>query len=134
MRVGSSAASTIASTPRPLASRPMPSPAPPARTVAVATPTPPYSSPPPLPRRLARPAGAHGRRGDLDALVLLPHRLGAPQRLARALEVLVRDPRVERQRHRDLEHPHRLDDRAALALVGVLLHREPAGRLHDVVV
>src|SRR5215218_1401835 len=75
---------------------------------------------------LARPARPHGRGGDLDALVLLPHRLGAAQRLAGALEVLVGDARVERERHRDLEHPHRLDDGAALPLVRVLLHREAA--------
>ena len=83
---------------------------------------------------LAGAARAHGRGGDLDALVLLPHRLGALERLAGALEVLVGDARVERQRHRHLEHPHRLDHRAALALVRVLLRRQPAGGLHDVVV
>src|SRR4051812_41681662 len=83
---------------------------------------------------LARPPRAHGRRGDLDALVLLTHRLRARERLAGPLELLVADARVQRQRHRDLEHPHRLDDRAALPLVGVLLHREPPRRLHDVVV
>ena len=84
--------------------------------------------------RLAGPAGAHGRRRHLDALVLLPHGLGPGERLARRLQLLVRDPRVERQRHRDLEHPQRLDHRAALALVLVLLAREPPGGLHDVVV
>ena len=50
MRVGSSAASTIASTPRRLASRTIPSPARRARTVAVATSTPSYSSPTALAR------------------------------------------------------------------------------------
>ena len=50
MRVGSSAASTIASTPRRLASRTIPSPALRARTVAVATSTPWYSSPTALAR------------------------------------------------------------------------------------
>src|SRR3954470_8428941 len=83
---------------------------------------------------LPRPAGAHGGGGDLHALVLLPHRLRTAERLAGALELLVADARVQRQRHRHLEHPHRLDHRAALALVGVLLHREAAGGLHDVVV
>ena len=50
MRVGSSAASTIASTPRRLASRTIASPALRARTVAVATSTPSYSSPTALAR------------------------------------------------------------------------------------
>ena len=50
MRVGSSAASTIASTPRRLASRTIPSPVLRARTVAVATSTPSYSSPTALAR------------------------------------------------------------------------------------
>ena len=63
-----------------------------------------------------------------------PTALARAERLARALEVVVADARVERQRHRHLEHPQRLDHRAALALVGVLLRREPAGGLHDVVV
>src|SRR5215210_5856080 len=56
---------------------------------------------------LPRPPRPHGRRGDLHALVLLAHRLGPPQRLARALEVRLADPRVERQGHRHLEDPHR---------------------------
>ena len=84
--------------------------------------------------RLAGAARAHDRGGDLDALVLLPHRLGPRQRPARALELLVGDAGVERQRHRHLEHPQRLDHGAALAEVLVLLGREPARRLDDVVV
>ena len=84
--------------------------------------------------RLAGAAGAHDRRGDLDALVLLADRLGALQRRAGALELLVGHARVERQRHRHLEDPQRLDHRAALAVVVVLLGGEPAGGLHDVVV
>ena len=94
MRVGSSAASTIASTPRRLASRTIPSPALRARTVAVATSTPSYSSPTALARCSALRARLRSSSGDA---------------------------RVERQRHRHLEHPHRLDHRAALALVLVLL-------------
>src|SRR5215210_533492 len=43
---------------------------------------------------LAGAPGAHGGRRDLHPLVLLPHRLGALQRLAGALEVLVADARV----------------------------------------
>ena len=107
MPVGSSAASTIASTPRRLASCTIASPARRARTVAVATSTPSYSSPTALARASALRAG---------------------------LELLLADARVERQRHRDLEHPERLDHRAALAGVLVLLAGEPPRGLHDVVV
>src|SRR5215213_6442799 len=102
MRVGSSAASTIASTPRRLASRTMPSPARRARTVAVATSTPWYSSPTALARWSA----------------------------ARAPEVLLGDAGVERHRHRHLEDPDGLDHRAALALVAVLLRGQAPRRLH----
>ncbi len=106
-RVGSSAASTIASTPRRLASRTIASPARRARTIAVATSTPSYSSP---------TAFARASAG------------------ARGLELGVGDRRVERQRHRHLEHPQRLDHRAALAEVLVLVGGEAAGGLDDVVV
>ena len=87
-RVGSSAARTIASTPRRRASSTIACPARRARTVAVAT---------------------------CDALVLLPHRLGPPQRRARLLELRVGQPRVDRQRHRHLEDPQRLDRRRRVA-------------------
>src|SRR5829696_8073420 len=45
---------------------------------------------------LPGPPRAHGRRGDLDPLILLPHRLGPRQGLARLPQVLLADPRVER--------------------------------------
>ena len=105
--VGSSAASTIASTPRRRASS------------TIAWPT---------------VRAAHHRRRDLDALVLLADRLRPRAAPARAfLTLLVGHARVDRQRHRDLEHVQRLDHRAALVLVGVL-GREPAGGPDDVVV
>ena len=69
------------------------------RTIAVATSTPSYSSPTSLAR--------------------------ASTRLA-SCDPLVRHARVDRQRHRDLEHVERLEHRAALALLGVL-GRQPAG-------
>src|SRR3954469_4749701 len=86
--------------------------------------------------RLPGPARAHRRRRDLDALVLLPHRLRARQGRPRALELLVGQGGVDWQRHRDLEDPERLDRRAVVRLEGldVLLGREPARGLDDVVV
>ena len=107
MRLGASAASTIASTPRRLASATIAAPAVRPRTIAVATSTPSYSSPTSFARgqRPARPSrpcsGGHAR--------------------------------VDRQRHRHLEHVERLEHRAALALLG-LLRGQPAGGAHDVVV
>ena len=68
--------------------------------IAVATSTPSYSSPTSFAR-----ASACLRLDDL----------------------LLRHARVERQRHRDLDHVDRLDHRAALALLG-LLGRQPARR------
>src|SRR3954463_9113729 len=99
----SSAASTIASTPRRLASCTIASPARRARTTAVATSTPSYSSP----TALARASAWRGR-------------------LAAPLELLVGPAAVQRERHRDLEDPQRLDPGAAL-LVLVLVGGEPAG-------
>ena len=84
--------------------------------------------------RLPRPPRAHDRGGHLDALVLLPHGLGPGQGGPRALELGVGDRGVERERHRHLEHPQRLDHGAALLELVVLLGGQPAGRLHDVVV
>ena len=69
-------------------------------------------------RTIASPARAraHRGRGDLDALVLLAHGLGARRApCARRWSSRLGHARVERQRHRDLEHPQRLDHRAALA-------------------
>ena len=106
-RVGSSAASTIASTPRRRASVDDRLARPCARA--------PSRSPPPRPRTPRRP----------------PSRARA--RAWRPSTLLVRHARVERQRHRDLDHVERLDHRAALALLG-LLGREPAGGADDVVV
>ena len=107
VRVGSSAASTIASTPRRFASDDD--------------------------RRAHRPR-AHHRGRDHHALVLLADllRARAAPRLA-ARDLLVRHARVERQRHRHLDHEQRLDHGAALALVA-LLGREPARGADDVVV
>ena len=87
-RDGSSAASTIASTPRRRASSTIAWPARRARTVAVATSTPSYSSPTAFARA---------------------------QRRLRALELRLGQARVDRQRHRHLEDPDRLDRRAVLA-------------------
>src|SRR3954447_21270566 len=86
--------------------------------------------------RLPGPARAHRRGGHLDALVLLPHGLRARQGRPRALELLVRQRGVDRQRHRHLEDPERLDRRAVVRLEGldVLLGRKAARGLHDVVV
>ena len=95
----------IASTPRRLASEMIAAPAERPRTIAVATSTPSYSSPTSLARE---------------------HALGL-------LHALVGHARVDRQRHRDLEHVERLEHGAALALVGVL-GGEPARGADDVVV
>src|SRR3954452_4415492 len=86
--------------------------------------------------RLPGAPRAHRRGRDLDALVLLPHRLRPRQRRPGALELLLGEGGVDRQRHRDLEDPQRLDRRAVVRLegLGVLLGREAPGRLHDVVV
>src|SRR5690242_13366983 len=157
----SSAASTIASTPRRLASRTIASPARRARTTAVATSTPSYSSPTALARisaRRARLSSLSGtgvssgcavgtstthtapitapppRRRRLAAPVHLADRLGEHQRPPGALELALRHRRVERLRHRHLEHPERLDHRPALAGVVVLLGRQAPCGLHDVIV
>jgi hypothetical protein len=45
-----------------------------------------------------------------------PTAFAARQRLARALELRVRQPPVDGQRHGDLEHPQRLDRGAALVV------------------
>ena len=84
--------------------------------------------------RLAGAAGAHGRGRDLDVLVLLADGLRAGERGARALELGLRHARVDRQRHRDLEHPQRLDHRAALVEVLSLVGGQSPCGLHDVVV
>src|SRR4051812_6832356 len=85
--------------------------------------------------RLTGAPGTHRRGRHLDALVLLPDRLHAPQRRAGALELRVRQPRVDGQRHRHLEDPQRLDRRTlARRLVRRLLGGQPAGGLDDVVV
>src|SRR5215213_9278646 len=82
--------------------------------------------------RVPRLPGPDGRGRDLDALVLLPHRLRAAQRGPGALELGVGEPRVDRQRHGNLEDPQRLDRRAlALGLVGVLLGGQAPGGLDD---
>src|SRR3954471_21302542 len=85
--------------------------------------------------RLPRSPRAHRRGRDLDALVLLPHRLGARQSRPRALELLVRQRGVDRKRHRHLEDPERLDRRAVVGLEGldVLLGRKAARVLHEAV-
>ena len=105
-RVGSSAASTIASTPRRRASPTMAWPAVRPRTIAVATSTPAYSSPTSLARASTRFALLHALFGH---------------------------PGVDRQRHRDLEHVQRLEHGAALVLVG-LSGGKPAGGADDVVI
>ena len=85
--------------------------------------------------RVAGLTRADGRGRHLDALVLLPHRLRAPQRRAGLVELRVGQPGVDGQRHGDLEHPERLDRRAlALGLVGVLVGGQAPGGLDDVVV
>jgi hypothetical protein len=87
--------------------------------------------------RLPGPAGADGRGGDLDAVVLLPHGLRPPQRRAGALELRLGQPGVDRQRHRHLEDPQGLDRRrrgGPVGLVEALVGGEPPGRLDDVVV
>ena len=94
-------------TPRRRASSTIAWPARRARTVAVATSTPSYSSPTAFARA---------------------------QRRARALELRVGQARVERQRHRDLEDPDRLDRAPRRSPSSSSLGREPPGRLHDVVV
>src|SRR3954464_13468464 len=98
MREGGSAARTIASTPRRLASSTIAWPARRARTVAVATSTPSYSSPTAFAPPTAPPPG-------------LPPRPPPP----RLLELVLGQRGVDRQRHRNLEHPQRLDHRAVLA-------------------
>src|SRR3954466_9178621 len=75
--------------------------------------------------RLPRPARPHDGGRDLDALVLLPHRLRALERAAGPLELLLGHARVERQGHRHLEDPQRLDHGAALAVVVVLVGGQP---------
>ena len=84
--------------------------------------------------RRTRAAGPHDRGRHLDALVFLAHDLRPHERLTRALDLSLRQRRVERQRQRDFEHPDRLDHRPLLDDVVPGLSREPARRLHDVVV
>src|SRR5919198_642029 len=86
-------------------------------------------------RRTGAPR-AHRRGGDLDAFVLLPHRLGPGERRAGALELGLGERGVDGQRHRHDEDPHRLDGGAGVLLqrVLVLLGGQAPGGLHDVVV
>ena len=71
----------------------------------------------------------------MHAGVLLADDLGACERLAGAPDVRLGQAGVERERHRHLEDPDRLDrDGVDRGLVGGLAGDEQGGGLHDVVV
>ena len=83
--------------------------------------------------RLAHGAAAHHRRGHLHPSYSSPTSLARASTRFASLHPLLRHARVDRQRHRDLEHVERLEHRSALALVGVL-GGQAARRADDVVV
>ena len=71
--------------------------------------------------RKAGASGSHSGGRDLHPRVLLADRLGSRERLTGVLDLLFGQTRLQRQRHRDHEQPHRLDrGRVDRRLVGGL--------------